>query len=269
VNTPDRLESYMRRAAGIGRETIEIPPFVIFLDARDPLPFFNYAHPLRPIAGDLERWKTELAGPLVEVREVFASRQRTPRFEYVEEYAPGLAGALASAGVMEEGRYPLLVCDPQSYQPAPEVRGLEISQLSRNSSPLDLRDFLAVERQGFGHRTSEEITAEDSEDLRDSLERGGLAFLARLEGEPAGVASCTALLDGLTELAGIATLPSYRGRGIAAALTAAAARTAFARGVDAAFLTAGDAHAGRVYQRVGFRPSATLMAYADALTEQG
>jgi ribosomal protein S18 acetylase RimI-like enzyme len=259
----------MRRAAGIGRETIEIPPFVIFLDARDPLPFFNYAHPLRPIAGDPERWKTELAEPLAELRAAFVSHQRITRFEYVEEYAPGLAPALASAGVMEEGRYPLLLCNQQSYRPAPEVRGLEISQLSQSSSLHDLRDFLTVERQGFGHRLSEEITAEDCEDLRDSLQRGGLAFLARLEGEAAGVASCTALLDGLTELAGIATLPAYRGRGIAAALTAAAAQAAFARGVDAAFLTAGDAQAVRVYQRVGFRPSATLMAYADLPTVQG
>jgi predicted GNAT family acetyltransferase len=95
------------------------------------------------------------------------------------------------------------------------------------------------------------------------LRRGGLAFLARLDGKPAGVASCTPPLDGLTELTGIATLPPFRGIGIAAAITAAAAQAAFACGVEAAFLTAGDDRAGRVYQKVGFLPHAMALAYWD------
>jgi GNAT superfamily N-acetyltransferase len=266
VITPDRLESYLRRAARAEREAIEIPPFVIFLDSDDPLRFFNYAHPLQPIAGDPALVRAELAEPLASLRAQFASRGRTPRFEYVEEYAPGLAAALVDDGFVEEGRYPLQVCDLQSYRSAPVVRGLEIQQLSEVTPAGDLEDFVAVERKGFGHRVADAITEEDCEDLRDSMRRGGLAFLARLDGRPVGIASCTVLLDGLTELAGIATLPECRRHGIATAITAAAAQTVFALGVEAAFLTAGDEQAGRVYQRVGFRPRATVLAFSTPAT---
>jgi GNAT superfamily N-acetyltransferase len=247
VITPDRLESYLRRAARAEREAIEIPPFVIFLDSDDPLRFFNYAHPLQPIAGDPALVRAELAEPLASLRAQFASRGRTPRF-------------------VEEGRYPLQVCDLQSYRSAPVVRGLEIQQLSEVTPAGDLEDFVAVERKGFGHRVADAITEEDCEDLRDSMRRGGLAFLARLDGRPVGIASCTVLLDGLTELAGIATLPECRRHGIATAITAAAAQTVFALGVEAAFLTAGDEQAGRVYQRVGFRPRATVLAFSTPAT---
>jgi ribosomal protein S18 acetylase RimI-like enzyme len=265
VITPDRLEGYMRRSAGSGRETVEIPPFVIFLDPQDPLRFFNYAHPLQPIAGDPESLTAHLSEPLAALRALFVERRRIPRFEYVEEFAPALAAVLAASGFTHEGRYPLLVCDSHSYRPASLVRGLLIQQLAVDMSNADLRDFVAVERQGFGYRVAEDVTEQDCEDLRDALRRGGLAFLARLDGRPAGVASCTAPLDGLTELTGIATLPAFRQLGIATAITGAAAQAAFGSGVEAAFLTAGDEQAGRVYQRVGFLPHAMALAYADSV----
>lgn len=260
--TPDRLESYMRRAAASEREAVEVPPFVAFLDPEDPLRYFNYAHPFEPIAGDAGLSQEGLAEPLAALRALFASRGRMPRFEYIEEYAPALGAALIAAGFVLEGRYPLQVCDPESYRSAPAVQGLEIRQLSEDSPTGDLRDFITVERQAFGHRITDEIIDEDCEDLRESMRRGGLAFLACLDGRAAGIASCTVPLDGLTELAGIATLPAHRRRGIATAVTAAAAQTAFGCGVEAAFLTAGDSQAGRVYQRVGFRPKATVLAYS-------
>jgi ribosomal protein S18 acetylase RimI-like enzyme len=266
VITPDRLEGYMRRAAAVGRETVEVPPFVAFFDREDPLRFFNYAHPLEPIAGDSRLLHQDLAEPLATLRALFVSHRRMPRFEYVEEYAPDLAAALLVAGFEEEGRYPLQVCDRGSYRAAPAVHGLEIQQLSAESPIGDLRDFIVVERRGFDHKIADEITEADCEDLRESMRSGGLAFLARLDGQEAGIASCTVLLDGLTELAGIATLPAYRGRGIATAVTAAAVQAAFGCGVEAAFLTAGNAQAGRVYERAGFHPCATALAYSALLS---
>ena len=70
---------------------------------------------------------------------------------------------------------------------------------------------------------------------------------------PAGAMMFTAPLDGLTELAGGTTIEAYRRRGIGAAMIAAAAAAAFARGVEIAFLTAASEYASSVFQRAGFQ----------------
>ena len=71
--------------------------------------------------------------------------------------------------------------------------------------------------------------------------------------------------DGLAELVGIATLEPLRRRGVATAVTARLARVAFEQGVTAAFLTAADEGAGRVYERAGFRRVGTMLAYIEPL----
>ena len=80
--------------------------------------------------------------------------------------------------------------------------------------------------------------------------------------EDAAAGVFTAPADGLSELAGIGTVPAFRRRGIAAALTAALAAEAFARGVELAFLTPGDDDTRRVYERAGFEATSTVLAYA-------
>jgi ribosomal protein S18 acetylase RimI-like enzyme len=72
-----------------------------------------------------------------------------------------------------------------------------------------------------------------------------------------------AAFDGLAEVAGIATLEPFRRRGVASVLTSEAVHTAFLQGVEVALLTAADEHAGHLYERIGFRPYATLLAYGD------
>ena len=89
------------------------------------------------------------------------------------------------------------------------------------------------------------------------------AFLARVDGVPAGAMMFTAPLDGLTELAGGTTIEAYRRRGIGAAMIAAAAAAAFERGVEIAFLTAASEYASGVFQRAGFKWYATALAYCE------
>jgi predicted GNAT family acetyltransferase len=74
----------------------------------------------------------------------------------------------------------------------------------------------------------------------------------------------TAPFDGVTEVAGLATLEPFRRRGIATGLTALAVQRAMAQGAKAVCLTAADERAGQVYERVGFVGCATMLAYLDS-----
>ena len=60
-------------------------------------------------------------------------------------------------------------------------------------------------------------------------------------------------VDGVAEIAGVATLPSARRRGYASQLTASLARRALELGDDTVFLSAGDDDVARLYSKVGFR----------------
>ena len=113
--SPERLETYMRRAAMLGRETVEVPPFVCFFSPGDPLRFFNYAKPLRPVGAEPDSLTDALWLPC----ELRFRRARACRvFEFIEEYAPDLGPALVAAGFGLEERYPLLVCTPETLRPS-------------------------------------------------------------------------------------------------------------------------------------------------------
>jgi ribosomal protein S18 acetylase RimI-like enzyme len=255
------LEAYMRKAAALTHDVVELPPFVLFFNPYDALRFYNYAKLLEPADGDPSPHSGEaLSAALAEVRAAFVARDRLPRFEFIEEFAPDFGAALTAAGFALEDPTVLLVCTRDTFRPASPIPGLEIITLTPDSPAEDLLARMEVQRRGFGDTSGDSPTLADAERLRLKLARTG-AFLARLDGVPVAAGGFTAPLDGFTELVGIATLEAYRRRGIASALTAQAAQTAFERGVEVAFLTAADERAGRVYQRVGFRPYATALAY--------
>jgi GNAT superfamily N-acetyltransferase len=254
--SPERLETYMRRAAMLGRETVDVPPFVCLFDPRDPLRFFNYAKPLGPIGAE----PAGLTDSLAALRAAFRARERMPRFEFIEEYAPDLGPALDAAGFSLEERYPLLVCTPETLRSSPPIAGLTITMLTPDSPAEDLLACLTVQRKGFGEIAGGPPSQDDVDELRQNLAEDG-AFLARMEGVPAGAMMYTAPLDGLTELTGGTTLEAYRRRGIGAAMVAAATAAAFERGVEIVLLTAASEYASSVFQRAGFRLYGTGLAY--------
>ncbi|MCU0501272.1 MAG: GNAT family N-acetyltransferase [Anaerolineae bacterium] len=253
-----RLETYMRRAAMLGREGVETPPFVCLFSPNDPLRFFNYAKPLEPVGAEPDGLNESLAT----LRQAFRTRQRVPRFEFIEEFAPDLGPALVAAGFSLEDRYPLLVCTPETLRQMPPIDGLTITTLTPDSPVDDLLACLAVQQQGFGEMAGDPPTLADVDDLRANLACEG-AFLARMAGVPAGAMMYTAPFDGLTELVGGTTLEAYRRRGIGAAMIAAAAADAFGRSVEIVLLTAASEHASGVFQRAGFWWYGTSLAYAE------
>jgi RimJ/RimL family protein N-acetyltransferase len=226
---------------------VRVPPFTACFDPDDPLRYRNYAVPddgAEPDAAAVER-----------LREVFGARERLPRLEWVEEAAPRLAPALAACGMAEELRAPLMACAPGALlDPTVDVGGLAVA-LVRDA---DLRDLADIQRAAFG-----ESPLAEGDKPRDPRAFGGGAVLARVSEATVAAAAWTAIVDGVSEIAGVATSEPWRGRGLAGAITAAACRAAFAAGASLCILSPGNETAQRVYARAGFSRAATSLYFSD------
>jgi ribosomal protein S18 acetylase RimI-like enzyme len=138
---------------------------------------------------------------------------------------------------------------PDKLKPQPAIPHLQFVMLT-SESPLDLvKEGWNTNAEGFDE--TERATDEIAEAFRATLV-SARAFTAKLHGVPAGAGMFTEIVDGVTELAGITTLPPYRGRGIAAALTTHMSQVAFAQGAEIVTLLVDNPAARRVYERVGF-----------------
>jgi len=247
VSQPLRLQAFLRATAAPGRELVYVPPFTVYLDRRDPLRYLNYAIP----DGDVE----PDAAAIDRLRDVFRARDRLPRLEWLEESAPRLASALAARGMAEELRSPLMVCsEDELIEARATADGLTIAPVGE----ADVRDCVNLQRVAFG-----QPALADGEVPGDRGAGGGGAVLARVSAQAVAAAAWTPIVGGVTEIVGVATTESWRGRGLAGAVTAGAARDAFSAGASLCVLSPGSETAQRVYIRAGFRPVATMLHWSD------
>jgi GNAT superfamily N-acetyltransferase len=257
----ERLQDSMRHAARARYTAVHVPPFTAFFHPFDAMVYLNYAIPDGPVTGDTRE-------ALRRLRAEFEARQRVPRFEYVDELAPELAGMLRDAGYRQEAEARLMVCTRDTYVPFAGPEGLTFSVLSPESPREEARAFCATTQQGFHPESapvvSDEEVTKTLADLQD-----GRAFLASMDGHPVAGGLFTPPHQGTSELAGVATLQAWRGRGIGAALVSRAAGEAFARGVEVLFLSTITEEAGRLYERVGFRFLTRMLFYVDAAAPAG
>lgn len=251
----ERIQAQMRAVAHRHYEVVALPPFTLFFHDSDPLPYFNYAIPDGPVEPS-----PDLTASLARLEAEFRIRRRVPRFEFVEACAPTLGEALEAHGFARENRAQLMVCPRGSERSVPAVSGLDVAVLDAKTELGEFAAFLDVQRRAFSFPSPRPASDEDALCLRETL-GGGCAFLGRIGGKPVATAMIQAPLDGLTELVGVATLEAFRRRGIGAFLSSAAVRAAFVRGASLAFLSAADAHAGRVYEAAGFSPVGHALSY--------
>jgi GNAT superfamily N-acetyltransferase len=240
----ERIQSQLRASAAAAYDAVAIPPFTCYLNPDDANPGYTYAIPDGPITGDPGQALDDLAA-------LYRSRGRSPRFEFLEAYAPGLSTALEERGYRLEMRGYLMTCTlAERIAPLP-IPGVTVRALTDASPLSDFQALMTVQSRCFGAADAPAATAIDAENLRRRFAASAF-FVAEADGEIVSAGAFTPPADGVTEVVGIATLPVYRGRGIAGLLTSQITRHAFGQGVELAFLTAGDEAAGRVYGRVGF-----------------
>ena len=253
--TTERIQSYFREVARRQYEVVSLPPFTLFFHPSDPLPFLNYAIP----DGDDGR---ALAEPLKSLRAEFAKRERIPRFEFVEAFAPALSRALEAAGFVAEPAAHLMVADAATVKPSADVAGLRIDVVTQDSHIEEIRRLLFAQRAGFGLPEPTQVSDADATWFRNSL-GDGKGFIAWLGEAPVGGGVLMSPIDGLAEVSGVATIEEFRRKGIGAAITGAALRAALDAGVESVVLSAADAKAGRVYESVGFQGIGSTLFYRD------
>ena len=240
MNVAERVQASIRAVNAAERDVIVAGAFTLYRSRASDHPYLNYAV---PNAGAIE-W----AG-IDALRAVFAAHGLGPRLEFVAECAPGLEEALAADGFELQGRYPVMTLPAEELREVPVPDGVIIARVPAGG---DVRALLqtAAEAFGDGPPTDEQVTG-----------YGGRGLLARAGAEPAGAAFRSAIAEGVSELGGIGVRERFRRRGIAAALTAAAAADAVAAGAELCFLTPGDDGAERVYERAGFARAGTTVVH--------
>lgn len=254
----ERVQRYLianrtrERAAEV--QQVTVGPFQVLLDDADDSLGKSVGFPTTLALEAILPWLDPL-------RETFLTHGRRPALQWADGGAAGLVEEMRSAGWREHARDALLACTLETLRPPALRAEISLARVDGASSLDEVRENLDVNALGFDTYAAR-VTDEQAESFRADF-GAAQAITARWEGQAAAAGMYVEPDAGVTELAGIATLERYRGRGTAAALTAALAQTAFDAGCDLVFLTTTNLVAERVYRRVGFAPIGSLLTYAD------
>ncbi|HEY7834647.1 MAG TPA: GNAT family N-acetyltransferase, partial [Ktedonobacterales bacterium] len=197
---------------------------------------------------------------LVALRRIFVEHQRVPSFEFHADLWPALPRALERDGYHQHERMPLMVCAPASFHPF-AAPGVSVRLLAASATPEEVAAFEIIRGEEFDFPTPP-ATSEELERFRAAVDLGDRCALATLDGLPAGTGALGPLAD-VTELVGVVTVPALRRRGVAVSVTSFLTRQHFDAGGSLLFLSAEDAGAQAVYERVGYRVVDHLLNYVD------
>lgn len=247
-----RVDDYLHAVPLSGSFTEQVGPFTLF---RSTTIWPYYA---RPVPG---------AGTTIEPADVEAVRDRCAElgiplsFEWVVETCPSLGPAAAAAGLTVV-EHPLLVLERDDFRPAKADARSEILP----AEDAVLRQARAVANLGFSDPGTAVGVAGPAERDAKAAELGDEMIAALRERALKGVtvnagaftddglvaSGAHQPVDSTTEIVGVATLPSMRRKGMAAAVTSVLVEHAFATGVDLVLLSAETDAVAAVYERVGF-----------------
>lgn len=241
--TPDALDRINRYCDTVPRATAdaeEVGPFTLFV-ARTGWPF--YARPSLGLPAGTEITADEVAEVLGRQRAIGVPLN----LEWVHEATPSLLVAAQAYGLVVEQR-PLLVLHQHLAPTTP--KGVAVTVLD----PDDRRFGAARGAVASGFAGTDALRAEPMQETIAQRAREGLLRVVGAfdTGGRAIGGGTLAARDGVVELTGIAVLPSWRGRGVGAAITATLAADAIADETTMVWLSATDDTVARIYERVGF-----------------
>ena len=255
-----RISSAVAAQAALTRQLVPVESFLAVIDRRTDVSWASFALP------DPARWTAgplDLLAALPGLEEVFSHSGRKLRFEFFEDLWPGLAPELERAGFTGCSTSPSSPAIRTGSWPGPArasrsgtlPQRIRTSSCASSSAPRPWRSARIRARPSPGPAD----LGRKREDLLAGAQRCCLGFVG---GEAAGAGS--SLVAGDTcEIAGIGTLPRWRGRGVASAIVGALVREHFQKGGSLAWLSAADERAGSVYRGIGFRPTGALQATCD------
>ncbi len=258
-----RCDDYLDAVAALACDAVDVGALRAFV-SRAPWPYY-----VRPRPGaDLSDPGSITAEEVRSAAEVLSVAGQAVSFEWVEALAPTLEGLLRGLGYTAL-RHPLLVRELGPGD-ATTSSASTVARLLDADSP-DLAVALVVQQIGFDtagtapgptgpvERDARAIEESLVEHVRSRIGEGS-SVVAVVEHGTDGIIACGwhQPLGDVTEIVGVATLPSHRRRGAAGALLDALVADAVTRGVTLAILSAGDEDVARIYEGSGFTRVGTV-----------
>jgi GNAT superfamily N-acetyltransferase len=256
VRSPlDRIEAYYDAVPRPSARVEEIGPFTLFIAYR------GWPYYARPRLHGPRRFT---AADIMRVRERQRDLGVPEAFEWVVDVTPDLLPVARESG-LQVREYPLMILhwdrmtEPIRFPPDVTVRTLDADDPAVAAAAAVAAVSFAIGGVETGDEGSTErdaraasIPTTDVDLHRDRLGRGlTVTVVAEDPTGPVAVGSHQPMGD-VTEIVGVATLPTIRRRGLGAAVTAALIADAGRRDVDIVFLSAGSEQIARIYARAGF-----------------
>ena len=256
------IDEYLDAVPRPATDPEDIGPFTLF---RSLAPWPYYARPRIGFEGRID------PGDVRDLRAAQRERGTAETIEWIHEVAPSLAGSASAAG-LHVVAYPLMALAAADFAPVQPPDGVEVRLLGHDDEAFDATHAVA----DVGFRFGGTAVGSQGPNERDAAAQSALPAISefrRLRAREGWTVSAGAFtadgpisvgshqpLGGATEIVGVATLPSWRRRGIGAAVTTMLVADALVRGIETIFLSAGSEDVARVYARLGFRRVGTAGA---------
>lgn len=248
-----RIELRTVQSLAAGPDVTPVGGFLVVVHPFSDRPWLNYAAPHPAWPDGPQRKQVE------ELRSFFRDHKRRLRVEYFEELWPDLDPVLAACGLVSEKPKPVMICSSAEFRPF-SAPGVRVRELLPDAHDGQIFEFLTTLKKGFELESAVVESYEVQEQRRFVQGNVHRCAFGEWQGRMVGVGSLAQAND---ELAGIATLPGFRRRGVACAVSTALMSGHFAAGHDYVWLSAAGAAARGAYERIGFRAAGTQLTYVD------